>query len=212
MRGTLPGEHQVPEPVVAVDHSVALRVRPVRFQPLGQLRHLRQIPCGAHVPQRCKPCELPFQVPLGASDSGDVAATNVHSVQPHQHVHGGLTRGAALGGRVQVCRNYIRDDVALHMVHHVKRHAKHVLIRAHGQDFRHRDTQRRQQRLNVRLPDHVMRGRRQRWPWSSAKHDVGPLAFDPKRHVGLAPTDAAGVHGPGSDAVGIEEFLHPFQN
>ena len=182
-------QHDVPEPVVAVDQRDLLRSGQVVREPLGELLLQRELAAAGDRGQAGEGRDLALQVTVGAAEVREPGLLQIHRVQVDEGVDKDLGGRAAVLVRGEEVRDGVDEDLALQHLHDVEGDAQDRLVVGGGEDLRYGQPHRRDALLHAGLAHHVVRGLRDGWARSAPQDELGVAAADLVGDVGLAVAD-----------------------
>ena len=114
---------------------------------------------------------------------------------------------ATLGGRVELRRQLVVEDDAVHDVHHVERNAEGGLVLVREQHAGHPDRRPGERAEESRLSQHVVGRRRQRRARRAAQHEALVAPADQEGDVRVPVPDPRCLDRPRSEACSVEHRL-----
>ena len=177
------------------------------------LDHVSDLARCVDLPELREAAHLPLEVAARPRERGERRIRHIGCVDLDQRVDELVAEPPPRGRVVEARRQPVGDDVAVEERHHVERDAEHALVLAHREDRRQPDALRRERELEPRLAHHVVGRGRQGWPWGPAQHEALASPFEQEGEVRpAADPDPRRAQRPLSEAVPVEERLHPVQH
>ncbi len=139
----------------------------------SDLLHCGQLSRAVVLPQPVEPPQLALQIAGRLAEPIEADLSPVDLVQLDQRVEQLVSDPLSVLGRVERLRNARRDDVALHLLHHVERCSDDLDVVTHREDSRCADGGWLERTQQPGLPQDIVGAWRQRPARRAPEHDPG---------------------------------------
>ncbi len=175
---------------------------------------MRELTRLVDLPELVEASDLTLVVTPGPRERREAGCRHVGGVDLDERVDEVVAEKASRRLAFEPRRQLVRRYVAVEVVHDVERDAEDALVLADRDDRRQaREAGLTQRELEPSLPNHIVRGRWQRWTRRTPKDEAALVALEQKREVRAAPfSDAARAQCARPKIVLVEERTHAVEH